>query len=79
MDAVAQGLVVVGCGLNLPGRIDIVGCNSRLSLVVRLGATQGGERAGLTSHPEVCVDEGAVWGLTRIREVQGCGLNCCSD
>ena len=44
----------------------------------RPGATRGGERAGPTSHPEeVCVGGWVVWGLTGIREKQGCGFDCC--
>lgn len=45
--------------------------------LARPDATRGGERACLTSHPEVCVGGGVVWGRTGIREAQSCGFNCC--
>ncbi|CAJ1063069.1 Hypothetical predicted protein [Xyrichtys novacula] len=43
--------------------------------LARLGATRGGERAGLTSRPEVCVGGGVVWGPAGIREAQICGFS----
>lgn len=77
-------MVAVGCGLDLPGSSGAAGRGRRFILSGEAGeaqarpaATRGGERAGLTSHPEVCVGGGVVWGLTGIREAQGCGFNCC--
>lgn len=77
-------MVAVGCGLDLPGSSRAAGRGGRFILsgeageaLARPGATRGGERAGLTSHPEACVGEGVVWGLTGIREAQDCGFNCC--
>lgn len=84
MAAAAAAVAAVGCGLNLPGSSRVAGRVGRFILggqageaPSRPGATRGGERAGLTSHPEVCVGGGVVWGLTGVREVQGCGFNCC--
>lgn len=45
----------------------------------RPGATRGGERAGPTSRPEACVGVGVVWGLTGIREAQGCGFDSAAE
>jgi len=77
-------VAAVGCGLDLPGSSGVAGCTGLFILggqageaPARPGATRGGERAGLTSHPEVCVGGGVIWVLTGIREVQGCGFNCC--
>lgn len=74
----------VGCGLDLPGSSRMAGHARRFILSGQMGETQtrpgamrGGEKAGLTSQPEVSVGEGVVWGLSGIREVLGCGFNCC--
>lgn len=82
--AVAAAVVDVGCGLDLPGSSRVAGLVGQFILSgqteeapARTGATRGGERACPTSHPEVRVGGGVVWGLTRIREVQSCGFNCC--
>lgn len=80
----SEGVEAVGCGLDLPGSNWAVRHGRRFILsdeageaLVRPGATRGGERAGPTSHPGVSVGaRGAVWGLTGIREAQGCGFNC---
>lgn len=46
----ATGQLDTACGLFLAAR--------RGRALARLGATRGGERAVLTSHPEACVGEG---------------------
>lgn len=58
-------MAAVGCGLDLPGRSGAAGRGGRFILSgktgeapTRPGATRGGERAGLTSRPEVCVGLG---------------------
>lgn len=55
-------VAAVGCGLDLPRSSGAAGRSGWFILSgetkeapTRPGATRGGERAGLTSHPEVCV------------------------
>lgn len=60
--AAAVVAAAVGCGLDLPGSSGAAGRGGPFILsgeageaLASPGATGGGERAGLTSRPEVCV------------------------